>query len=113
MRGRLAVWRNAVVVAAIFAIAFWTLHALPAGGQVATHWGSDQRPDLWIGGAAVQLINPIVALVVLFLLAMAPQGFAARGTPANTVHARFSGFFLAQLAIQLLLAIQARGYTVF
>ena len=104
---------NGVLVAILFALAFWTIHAVPAGGQVAIHWGPDNRPDAWVGGAAIQLVNPIVALVVWFLLSMAPQGFSPALRTAGAAHRRFSAVFVVQLAIQLLIAILARGVPVF
>jgi uncharacterized membrane protein len=73
MNNRSATALNGILVAVVFVIAFWAIHASPAGGQVAIHWGPDNRPDAFIGGSAIQLINPIVALVVWFLLCMAPQ----------------------------------------
>jgi len=100
---------NAGLVAAIFAIAFWTTHGMPAGGEVAIHWGPDSRPDTFLRGAAVQLINPIIALVIWFLLTMAPQGFSSRGQAPGSAHARFTGLFLAQLVIQLCMAIYVRS----
>ena len=100
---------NAVLVAAIFAVALWATHGMPAGGQVAIHWGPDSRPDTFLRGAAVQLINPIIALVVWFLLSMAPQGFLSRGQAPATAHARFTRLFLAQLVIQLCMAIYVRS----
>lgn len=113
MHKRLPVALNGILVAVVFAIAFWTIHAAPAAGQFAIHWGPDNRADAFVGGAAIQLINPIIALVVWFLLCMAPQAFTARGVVPQTAHARFTGLFIAQLAIQLLLAIHARGWLSF
>jgi uncharacterized membrane protein len=103
MNNRSATALNGILVAVVFVIAFWAIHASPAGGQVAIHWGPDNRPDAFIGGSAIQLINPIVALVVWFLLCMAPQA----------VQERFTGLFIGQFAIQLLLASHARGYLAF
>ena len=100
---------NGLMVAVLFALAFWTIHDVHGGAQVAIHWGPDNRPDAWVGGAAIQLVNPIVALVVWFLLCMAPQGFSAATRTADAAHRRFSGIFVIQLAIQLLIAMLARG----
>lgn len=105
MNHRSAVLLNAALVAAIFALALWTTHDAPPGGHVAIQWGSDGRPNTFLRGAAVQLINPIVALVIWFLLTMAPQGFTSRGQSPSTAHARFTGLFLAQLVVQLCMAI--------
>ena len=110
MNNRSATSLNGILVAVVFVIAFWTIHASPAGGQVAIHWGPDNRADASVGGAAIQLINPIVALVIWFLLCMAPHAFAAWGGVRQAAHPRFTGLFIAQVAIQLLLAIHARGY---
>ncbi|MCS0589873.1 hypothetical protein ACFQ09_15665 [Massilia norwichensis] len=113
MRNRPAAVVNAFLVAAVFAVAFWTIDRLPGAGQVAIHWGPDNRPDAWIGGAAVQLVNPIVALVIWFLMCAAPQRFAAPGKSPDTVHARLSVVFQIQLAVQLLIAIYALGWSPF
>lgn len=104
---------NGLLVAILFALAFWTIHDTSAGGQVAIHWGPDNRPDAWVGAAAVQLVNPIVALVLWFLLSMAPQGFSPALRTADAAHRRFSGVFAIQLAIQLGIAILARDVSVF
>ena len=109
MKRHTAVASNGLLVAILFALAFWTIHTVSAGGQVAIHWGPDNRPDAWVGGAAVQLVNPIVALVVWFLLCMAPQGFSAATSTAEAAHRRFSSVFVIQLAIQLLVGLVARG----
>ncbi|MFC5546959.1 hypothetical protein [Massilia aerilata] len=92
---------NGMLVAAMFALAFLAIYSLPAGGQVATHWGPDSRPDAWVGGSAIHLINPIVALVVWFL--------ASNGKPPGTAQARVSNVLLIQLVIQLSIALYARG----
>lgn len=109
MNHRSATLLNAGLVAAIFAVAFWATHDTPAGGRVAIHWGSDSRPDTFLRVAAVHLINPIVALVLWFLLTMAPQGFSSRGQAPSTAHARVTGLFLAQLVIQLCMAIYVKS----
>jgi hypothetical protein len=110
MNKRSAVLLNGMLVAAIFAIAFWTIGAHPAGGQVAIHWGPDNHADAFLGAPAIQLVNPIVALVIWFLLCMAPQAFRVRGAAPQAAHGRLAGLFIAQLALQLLLAIHARGW---
>lgn len=112
MNHRSAAISNAVFVAAIFAVAFWTVHRLAAGVQVAIHWGSDNRADAWVGGSAIQLINPIIALVLWFLLSTCPQGFSSTVESAKRVHMRFSGVFLVQLIIQLLMAMHVLGMVV-
>ncbi|CAH0231577.1 hypothetical protein SRABI118_02483 [Massilia sp. Bi118] len=98
MRNRSAAVLNALLVALIFAIAFWTIGGLPGAGQVAIHWGPDNRADAWIGGSAAYLVNPLTALVIWFLFSM-----------LGTFHVRFSSIFLIQLALQLLIAIHALG----
>lgn len=102
MRHRSAALLNALLVALIFAIAFWTIGALPGAGQVAIHWGPDNRADAWIGSPAIYLVNPLIGLVIWFLFSV-----------LGTFHARFSGIFLTQLAVQLLMAIYARGWLPF
>ncbi len=109
MHRRPATLLNAAVVAAIFAVAFWATHGMPAGAHVAIHWGPASRPDSFLRGAAVQLINPIIALVAWFLLTMVPERFSARGQAPSTAHAHFTGLFLAQLIIQLCMAIYAKS----
>jgi hypothetical protein len=109
MYKRSAVALNGVLVAVMFAIAFWTIYALPCGGQVATHWGPDNAADAWVGSSAIHLVNSIIALVLWFLLLTSPQGFSSSGKSQESIHSRFSGVFLAQLAIQLLLAMHAQG----
>jgi hypothetical protein len=36
---------NGLLIAAMFAIVGWAIHMLPAGGQVAIHWGPNGQPD--------------------------------------------------------------------
>jgi uncharacterized membrane protein len=110
MPSRSAAALNAFLVAAVFAVAFWTVHGLPGAGQVAIHWGPDNQPDAWLGGSAVHLVNPVIALVIWFLLSAAPERFSSPGKPPAAAHARFSIVFLIQLAVQLLIAIHARGW---
>lgn len=109
MSHRPALAFNGLLVAALFALAFLAIQKLPAGGQVAIHWGPDSRPDAWVGASAIQLINPIIALVIWFLAAMAPRGFASKTNPAGTAQARLSNILLGQLVIQLLMALYLRG----
>lgn len=109
MTQRRAAALNGFLVAAMFGVAFWTAHVLPTRGQVATHWGPDGHADAWVGGSAALLINPILALVLWFLLSTCPRGFASRGQPPASAHARFSRIFLAQLVIQLLLTMHVLG----
>lgn len=78
----------------MFAIAFLAIHGLPTGGQVAIHWGPDNRADAWLGGSAIQLINPIIGLVIWFSVSML--------RPAQM---RVSNILLIQLVIQLLIAL--------
>lgn len=113
MTNRHAAALNGFLVAAIFMVAFWTIQVLPARTQVATHWGPDGNPDAWVGGSAGQLINPIIALVLWFLLSTFPQGFASPGKPLKSAHARFSNIFLTQLVIQLLLSMYVLGISIF
>jgi hypothetical protein len=58
-------------------------------------------------------VNPIIALVIWFLLSTVPQAFSSPEKSLQTVHARFSGMFLAQLVIQLLIAVDVLGLSVF
>jgi len=93
----------------MFAVAILAIIKLPTGGQVAIHWGPDNQPDAWVGGSAIQLINPIIALVIWFLVSMFPQGFSSKRKPVGTVQARLSNILLIQLIIQLLIALYLRG----
>jgi hypothetical protein len=99
MTHRRAAALNGFLVALMFAAAFWAVQASPTRGQVAIHWGPAGHPDAWVGGSAAQLINPIVALVLWFLLSTCPQGFASPGKSPESAHARFSNIFLAQFVI--------------
>jgi hypothetical protein len=102
MPNRTATVLNACLVVLMFAIAFWTIGGMPGAGQVAIHWGPDNRADAWVGSSAIHLVNPLIALVIWFLFSM-----------LGTFHARFSSIFLMQLAVQLLMAIYARGWLPF
>jgi len=106
---------NAILIAAMFGIALWTIHELPAGGQVVIHWGSDGRPDAWVGEWAGLLIIPIVACVAWFLMSVSPQGSSSSGDsvpPARVRRTVFSRLLFVQLAIQAVIAIQALGRAV-
>jgi uncharacterized membrane protein len=112
MNKRLAAALNAFLIAAMFAIALWAIYELPAGGQVAIHWGPDGQPDAWIGEWAGLLIIPIIACVLWFLLSVSPQGFSFPGKPIQPADVRRTVFFrvlLIQLAAQTLIAINAVG----
>jgi uncharacterized membrane protein len=103
---------HAILIAAMFGIALWTIHELPAGGQVAMHWGPDGQPDAWVGEWAGLLIIPIVACVTWFLMSVAPQGFSSSRKsvpPAEVRRAVFSRLLFVQLAIQAVIAIHALG----
>jgi hypothetical protein len=105
MRNRLAAVLNGLLVAAMFAIAFLVIYKRPPGPQVAIHWGPDTRPDAWVGGSAIQLINPIIALVIWFSALIHPKAFVLRATPIKTAQVRISNILLIQLVIQLLMAL--------
>jgi hypothetical protein len=92
---------NCLLIAAMFAVAGWAIHMLPAGGQVAIHWGPDGQPDAWVGEWAGLLVIPIVAGVVWFLLSVYP--------PAGVRPAAVSHVLLFQLAAEVLIAIHALG----
>lgn len=104
--------REGLLIAAMFVIAIWTIRALPAGAQVAVHWGPDGRPDAWVGQGAGLLVLPLVACVLWFLLTVYPQGFwppRKPVPPADVRHRMFSRVLLIQLAVQVFLAIRYLG----
>jgi uncharacterized membrane protein len=109
MSNRLATIVSGLLVAAIFAVAVLAIYKMPSGGQVAIHWGPDNRPDAWVGGSAIHLINPIIALVIWFVASFFPQGFASKREVVSTAQARLSNVLLIQLVIQLLMALCLRG----
>lgn len=92
---------NVLLIAAMFAVAGWAIHMLPAGGQVAIHWGPDGQPDAWVGEWAGLLVIPIVAGVVWFLLYMYP--------PAGVRPAAVSHVLSFQLAAEVVIAVHALG----
>lgn len=99
---------NVLLLAAIFAVSLLVIDKMPTGGQVAIHWGPDTRPDAWLGGRAIHLINPVIALVIWFVASFFPQGFASKRGLADTAQAKLSNVLLIQLVIQLLMAICLR-----
>jgi hypothetical protein len=109
MNNRLAPTLNGLLVAAIFAVAAFAIYHMPGGGQVAVHWGPDNRPDAWIGSSAIQLINPIVALIIWVVASFFPHGFATKRPLSGPARARLSNVLLIQLVIQLLAALYVKG----
>lgn len=109
MSYRLVTVFNGFLVAAIFAVAAFAISQMPSGGQVAIHWGSDNRPDAWVDSSAIHLINPIVALTIWFVASFFPQGFATKRQLTDTARARLSNVLLIQLIIQLLMALYMKG----
>jgi hypothetical protein len=105
MRNRFALAFNGALVAAMFLIAFAVINKLPGGGQVAIHWGPDTLPDAWLGGSAIQLVNPIIALVIFFSASMLPQAFSPQKRSTGTVQSLVSNILLVQLVVQLSIAI--------
>lgn len=100
---------NGLLVAAIFAVSALAIYEMPTGDQVAIHWGPDNRPDAWVGGSAIHLINPVIALVILFVASFFPQGFASKREVVRSAQARLSSVLLIQLVIQLLMALSLQG----
>jgi zinc transporter ZupT len=109
MRNLRATIVNGILVAAIFAVAALAIHKIPAGAQVAIHWGPDNRADAWVGGSAIHLINPVIALVIWFVASFFPQGFASKPEGVSTAQARLPNILLIQLIIQLLMALYLRS----
>lgn len=109
MNDRLATVLNGLLVAAIFAVAALTIYQVPIGGRVAIHWGPDNRPDSWVGGSAIHLVNPIVALMIWFVASFFHQGFATKRQLTGIARTRLSNLLLIQLVIQLLMALYLKG----
>ncbi|MGZ5199287.1 MAG: DUF1648 domain-containing protein [Telluria sp.] len=91
----------------MFVIASCVIHVLPAGAQIAIHWGPDGQPDAWVGQWSVLLVIPIVSSVIWFLLSVVPQAFSVSRRPIQPVHPRFTRVFLILVAAQILIAIDA------
>jgi hypothetical protein len=106
---RFGTWFNGLLVAAIFAVAAFAIYQMPSGGQVAIHWGPDNRADSWINGSAIHLINPIVALTTWFVMSFFHQGVATKRQLAGVARARLSNLLLIQLVVQLLMALYLKG----
>jgi hypothetical protein len=105
MSDRLGTLFNGLLVAAIFSVAGFAIYHMPSGGQVAIHWGPDNRPDSWVGGTAIHLINPIVALTIWFVASFFHQGFATKRQLTGPARTRLSNLLRIQLVIQLLMAL--------
>lgn len=104
MSDRLSNVFNGFLVSAIFGVAAFAIYQMPTSGQVAIHWGPDNRPDAWVGGSAIHLINPIVALIIWVVATFFHQGFATKHQLTGAARSRLSNILLIQLVIQLLLA---------
>lgn len=109
MHDRLATVLHGLLVAAIFSVAAFTIYHMPSGGQVAIHWGPDNRPDSWVGSSAIHLINPLVALTIWFVASFFHQGFATKRQLGRIGRERLSNLLLIQLVIQLLMALYLKG----
>jgi hypothetical protein len=109
MSDRFGTLFNGLLVAAIFSVAAFAIYQIPSGGQVAIHWGPDNRPDSWVGSSAIHLINPIVALTIWFVASFFHQGFATKRQLTGTARTRLSNLLLIQLLIQLLMALYLKG----
>jgi len=109
---RLAAALNAFLIAVMFAIALWAIHRLPAGAQIATHWGPDGQPDAWMGEWAGLLFNPVISCVLWFVFSAFPQGFSLPGKLPLPDHARravFSCVLVIQLAAEMFIVMNALG----
>jgi uncharacterized membrane protein len=101
---------NAVVIAAMFALALLATREIPPGAQVAIHWGPDGEPDAWMGEQAGFLIVPVIAFVLWFLLSIFPQVLWLPRTPLPPAEVRrtmFSRILLILFAVQVMLALGA------
>lgn len=109
MSDRRATLFNGLLVVAIFSIAAFAIYQMDGAGQVAIHWGSNNRPDSWLGSSAIHLINPIIALVIWSVASFFHQGFATKHLLTGPARARLSNLLLLQLVIQLLMALYLKG----
>ena len=109
MSDRRATLFNGLLVAAIFSVAAFAIYQTASGGQVAIHWGPDNRPDSWVGSSAIHLINPIVALTIWFVASFFHQGFATKQLLAGPARRRLSNLLLIQLLVQLLMSLYLKG----
>ena len=105
MSDRRATLFNGLLVVSIFSIAVFAISQMDSGGQVAIHWGPDNRPDSWVGSSAIHLINPIVALVIWSATTFFHQGFATKHLLTGPARTRLSNLLLLQLVVQLLMAL--------
>lgn len=105
MADRLATIFNGSLVVAIYVIAAVALYQIPSSGQVAIHWGADNRPDAWISSSAIHLVNPVIALTIWCVASFFHQGFATRRQLTGTARARLSNVLLIQLIVQLFMAL--------
>lgn len=109
MSDRRATLFNGLLVVAIFSIAAFAIYQTDSGGQVAIHWGPDNRPDSWVGSSAIHLINPIVALVIWSVASFFHQSFATKHLLTGPARTRLSNLLLLQLVVQLLMALYLKG----
>jgi hypothetical protein len=109
MRDRLGTLFNGLLVVAIFSVAAFAIHRMPRAGQVAIHWGPDNRPDGWVSASAIHLVNPIVALTIWFVVSFFHAGFATKRRLAAPARTRLSNLLLTQLVIQLLMALYLKA----
>ena len=105
MNDRFATVFNGILVVAIYVVAAFAIYQMPGGGQVAIHWGADNRPDAWISSSAIHLVNPVIALTIWCVASFFHQGFATRRQLTGTARARLSNVLLIQLIVQLLMAL--------
>lgn len=112
MNSRFADALNALLIAVMFAIALWAIYELPAGAQVATHWGPDGRPNGWMGKWAGLLFNPVLSCALWLVLSAFPQGASLPGKvvlPERARRAVFSCALLVELAAEIFIAMHALG----
>lgn len=109
MNDRLSNLLNGFLVSAIFVVAAFAIYQMPTGGQVAIHWGTNNRPDAWVGASAIHLVNPISALMIWVVATFFHQGFTTKHHLTGNALSRLSNVLLVQLVIQLLLALYMRG----
>lgn len=96
----------------MFAIALWTISELPAGAQIAVHWGGDGEPNGWMGKWPGLLFIPVLAILVSFMASIFPQGYSSPGKLSLPVHAQRSVYVCVLLILtigQMVIAFNALG----
>ncbi|HWF78677.1 MAG TPA: DUF1648 domain-containing protein, partial [Caulobacteraceae bacterium] len=89
-----------VLIAAAAAVGVWAYRILPAGAQVAVHFGAHGVADGFMPKARALAVLPIVGLFVVMLLALTPR-FLGGGQQVARAGGAF-GFVLIGVAAMFL-----------